>query len=180
VATTFGFGQSPGQVVQAAYVVKEIKTAIKWWVEEAKVGPWFLLESFTGSEQLYRGQPNKADVSIAMAFAGHMMIELIQPKDTHRSVYKETIDQRGYGFHHLGIAVTDVEAERAAYEKRGNHVVFSAPVPSGGTVYYLDGGFGAPGMIELIPATPGMDEMFTRYWTASLDWKGEDPIRPFA
>jgi len=96
-----------------------------------------------------------------------MMIELIQPKDKHRSVYKETIDQRGYGFHHLGIAVTDVEAERAAYEKRGNHVVFSAPVASGGTVYYLDGGFGAPGMIELIPATPGMDEMFTRYWKAS-------------
>jgi catechol 2,3-dioxygenase-like lactoylglutathione lyase family enzyme len=177
---TFGFGQGAGQIVQTAYVVKDIKAAIKWWVEDGKVGPWFLLESFTGPEQLYRGQPNKADVSIAMAFAGHMMIELIQPKDRHRSVYKETIDQRGYGFHHLGIAVTDVEAERAAYEKRGNHVVFSAPVPSGGTVYYLGGGFGAPGMIELIPATPGMDEMFTRYWKASVDWKGENPIRPFA
>ncbi len=27
-------------------------------------------------EQLYRGQSNKADASIATAFAGHMMIEL--------------------------------------------------------------------------------------------------------
>jgi hypothetical protein len=40
-------------------------------------------------------------------------------------------------------------------------------------------GAGAPGFVELIPATPGMDEMFTRYWRASVDWKGEEPIRPF-
>ena len=37
----------------------------------------------------------------------------------------------------------------------------------------------APGFIELIPATPGMDEMFTRYWRASVDWDGSNPIRPF-
>jgi len=24
-----------------------------------------------------------------------------------------------------------------------------------------------------------MDEMFTRYWQASVDWDGKDPIRPF-
>ena len=127
---TFGFGQSPGQIVQTAYVVKDIKAAIEWWVEDGKVGPWFLLESFTGPEQRYRGQPNKADVSIAMGFAGHMMIELIQPKDNEPSVYKEIIDRRGYGFHHIGIAFEDVETERLAYEGRGYQVAFSAPVPS--------------------------------------------------
>jgi hypothetical protein len=176
---TLGFGQNVGQIVQTAYVVKDIKAAINWWIQDGKVGPWFLLDSFTGAEQRYRDEPTTADVSIAMAFTGHMMIELIQPRDKKRSVYKETIDQRGYGFHHLGIAVSDVEAERAAYAKRGYHVAFSAPVPSGGTVYYMSGGAVAPGMVELIPATPGMDEMFTRYWKASLDWKGENPIRPF-
>ena len=36
-----------------------------------------------------------------------------------------------------------------------------------------------PGFVELIPATPGMDEMFTRYWRASVDWDGAQPIRPF-
>jgi hypothetical protein len=24
-----------------------------------------------------------------------------------------------------------------------------------------------------------MDEMFTRYWQASVDWEGKEPIRPF-
>jgi hypothetical protein len=176
---TFGFGQRAGQIVQMAYVVRDMRPAIDWWIKDGGAGPFFLLDSFTGSEQRYRGQPSTADVSIAMGFSGHMMIELIQPKDNEPSVYKEIIDQRGYGFHHIAIAVADVEAERLAYERRGYHVAFSAPVPSGGTVYYLGGGAGAPGFVELIPATPGTDEMFTRYWRASVDWNGDDPIRPF-
>src|SRR5690242_9431130 len=169
----FGFGQKAGQVVQTAYVVQDIRASMYWWQKDGGVGPFFLLDSFTGSEQRYRGQPTKADVSIAMGFAGHMMIELIQPKDDEPSVYKEIIDQRGWGFHHIGIAFEDVEAERLAYERRGYHVAFSAPVPSGGTVYYMGEGAGAPGFVELIPATPGTDEMFTRYWRASVDWNGD-------
>jgi hypothetical protein len=176
---TFGFGQKAGQVVQTAYVVKDVRAAIDWWIKDGKVGPWFLLDSFTGPEQRYRGEPTEADVAIAMSFAGHMMIELIQPKDARPSVYRETIEARGYGFHHLGIAFEDVEAARSQYHQRGYHVAFSTPVPSGGTVYYMGDGPGAPGFIELIPATQGMDEMFTRYWKASVDWDGRDPVRPF-
>lgn len=175
----FGFGQRSGQIMQMAYVVEDIRAAMNWWLMDGKVGPWFLLESFTGPEQRYRGQPTTADVAIAMSFAGHMNIELIQPKDTQGSVYKEIIERRGYGFHHLGIAVDDTEAERRAYEARGYEVAFSTPVPSGGTVYYMDDGRTEPGFIELIPATEGFDEMFTRFWRATVDWDGRNPIRPF-
>ncbi len=176
---TLGFGQKVGQVVQTAYVVQDIRASMDWWQKDAGVGPWFLLDSFTGPEQRYRGEPTKADVAIAMAFAGHMMIELIQPKDRHPSEYQETIRQRGYGFHHLGIAVEDVEAERVASAKRGYYVPFSTPVPSGGNVYYMGDGHNAPGFVELIAATEGTDEMFTRYWRASVDWDGRDPVRKF-
>lgn len=179
---TFGFGQNAGQIVQTAYVVQDIRAAIDWWVKDGRVGPWFLLNTFTGPEQRYRGEPTEADVAIAMSFAGHMMIELIQPKDSRPSVYQETIRRQGYGLHHVAIAFEDVEAERQAYHKRGYHEAFSTPVPSGGKVYYMSdgpGGAGVPEFIELIPATKGMDEMFTRYWRASVNWDGRDPIRPF-
>jgi hypothetical protein len=175
---TFGFGQRVGQIVQTAYVVEDIEAAMRWWVRDGHAGPWFLLDSFTGPDQRYRGEPARADIRLAMAFAGHMMIELIQPKDDRPSVYRETIERRGYGFHHIGVAVDDTDAERAVYEARGYAMAFSAPVPSGGVVYYMDDGRG-PGFVELIPATPGMDEMFTRFWRASVDWNGEDPVRPF-
>ncbi|HEX7237169.1 MAG TPA: VOC family protein [Gammaproteobacteria bacterium] len=176
---TFGFGGRSGQIVQMAYVVRNIRQSIDWWIKDGRAGPFFLLESFTGPEQRYRGGPTEADVSIAMSFAGHMNIELIQPKDNNPSVYKEIIDRRGYGLHHLALAFEDVEAERVKYEGRGYHVAFSTPVPSGGTVYFMGEGADAPAFVELIPATEGTDEMFTRYWKASVDWDGKDPIRPF-
>lgn len=177
---TFGFGQRSGQIIQTAYVVDDMRAAIEWWIHDAHVGPWFLLESFRDPLSRYRGQPSTADVSIAMAFAGHMQIELIQPRDRHPSVYRDTIERRGPGFHHVGIAFEDVEAEREEYLRRGYAVAFSSPVPSGGSVYYMDGGADTPGFVELIPATPGMDDLFTRFWRASLEWDGSDPIRPFA
>lgn len=176
---TLGFGQKVGQVVQTAYVVPDMRAAIDWWIKDANVGPWFLLESFTGPEQRYRGNPTQADVAIAMSFSGHMMIELVQPRDERTSVYRETIEKRGYGFHHIGVAVEDSEAAREPYHKRGYHVAFCTPVPSGGTVYYMGDRDDAPGFVELIPATEGMDEMFTRYWRATVDWDGRDPVRPF-
>jgi Glyoxalase/Bleomycin resistance protein/Dioxygenase superfamily len=177
--TTLGFGQKLGQIVQMAYVVEDIRASIDWWIEDAGTGPWFLLDHFLGHGQVYRGAPAKADVAIAMAFAGHMNIELIQPLDNHPSVYREIIDRRGYGFHHIGISVADVEVEIPAYVSRGYELAFSAPVPTGGSVAYMDDGRNDPGFLELIPATQGMDETFTRFWQAGINWDGSDPIRPF-
>jgi len=78
--STLGFGQKIGQIMQMAYVVEDMETAIQWWLRDCAVGPWFLLESFSGAEQRYRGEPSRADVRLAMSFAGHMNIELIQPR----------------------------------------------------------------------------------------------------
>jgi hypothetical protein len=72
-----GVGQRVGQIVQMAYVVEDIHAAMDLWVRDCGVGPWFLLESFTGPERRYRGQPATADIKLAMSFAGHMNIELI-------------------------------------------------------------------------------------------------------
>jgi glyoxalase/bleomycin resistance protein/dioxygenase superfamily protein len=175
----FGFGQPRGGVVQMAYVVPDVRAAIASWVADLGVGPWFLLEHFTGVDAVYRGEPSRADVAIAMAFAGHVQIELIQPLDDHPSVYRETVEQRGYGFHHVGLATDDLAASVAEREAAGATVAFRAGVPTGGTVVYLDGGAALPGFVELIEGTAGMDEVFTRYWRASVDWDGSDPVRPF-
>lgn len=176
----FGFGQDVGRIIQTAYVVKDIHASIDWWVKSAQTGPWFLLDHFLAEDHVYRGAKSTADVAIAMGFAGSMCIELIQPLDDQPSVYKETVDQRGYGFHHLGLAVADVDAEIENYRAKGYEVAFRAGVPTGGSVAYLDNGVNDPGFLELIPATPGMDEVFTRFRSASLNWDGRDPIRPFA
>ena len=166
-------------VMQMAYIVADLDAAIGWWVRDANTGPWFVLDRWTGDDPVYRGAPSTAAVRIAMAFTGTMLIELIQPLDDHPSVYREIAQTRGFGFHHLGIASADVDADIARYEARDYVLAFRAGVPTGGAVAYMDGGAG-PGFVELIPATPGCDAAFSAFWAASRDWDRRDPVRPFA
>jgi hypothetical protein len=181
MADTLGYGQPMGGVAQTAFVVEDLDAAIERFVADMKAGPFFVLDHFLRPDQVYRGQPSTADITLAMGFAGHMLIELIQPLDNNPSVYKETIDRRGYGFHHVGIACTDVYADSLKYQKRGYAEAFRASVPTGGEVIYLDNGTGAQfGFVELLPATTGMDEAFTSFWVASRGWDGKNPVRPFA
>lgn len=175
-----GFGQPIGGVVQTAFVVADIHASIAHFQRDSAAGPFFLLDHFLGEGQVYRGNASTADVAIAMGFVGHMQIELIQPLDHEPSVYRETIDKRGYGFHHFGVAFTDVDAALPDYLARGYTLAFRAPVPTGGAVAYLESADpAAPGFIELIPATDGMDSLFTSQWRASQDWDGAQPVRPF-
>ena len=176
-----GFGQRIGGVVQTAFVVADIQAAISHFQRDCGAGPFFLLDHFLGEGQVYRGAPSTADVAIAMGFAGHMQIELIQPLDAEPSVYRETIEQRGYGFHHFGIAFNDVDAALPGYLERGHSLAFRAPVPTGGSVAYVESADpAAPGFIELIPATEGMNTLFTAQWQAAQDWDCKtDPVRSF-
>lgn len=180
MARTLGYGQPVGGICQTAFVVADVHASIDHFIRDLGAGPFFLLDHFLTDGQVYRGEPSRADVAIAMGFAGHMQIELIQPLDDHPSVYRETIARTGYGFHHFGYAVDDVDAALPGYLARGYRLTFRAPVPTGGAVAYLEGGHGAaPGFVELIPATAGMDAHFTQQWRAAQDWDGRDPVRPF-
>lgn len=177
---TLDFGQPAAGIIQMAYVVDDIRSAMSQWTTDLGVGPWFLLDRFTGDRPEYRGGPTDAAVMIAMAFAGHMQIELIQPLDDQPSVYRETIAAQGHGFHHWGLGSDDFEGDIARYESRGYEVAFRAGVPTGGSVAYLDTKGALPGFVELIELGEQMEQAFTRFYAASLAWDGTDPVRPFA
>ena len=171
------FGQPIGGIIQTAYVVPDIGEAMNRWVTTMGVGPWFLFERFSGVNPRYRGAPTDAAVAIGMAFAGHMQIELVQPLDDLPTVYKETIDARGHGFHHWGVAVEDAEAEAARYTAMGFEEAWRVGVPTGSDVVYMDSKGALPGFVELIPASPAMEDRFTEFYLASVGWRGENPVR---
>ncbi|WP_321389545.1 VOC family protein [Emcibacter sp.] len=176
----YGFGQPNNGVMQTSFIVPDLQAAIDSWVTELNVGPWFVLDHFTGGDPVYRGAPSESAITLAMSFAGHMNIELIQPLDDKPSVYKEFIDERGYGFHHYGVSTTRFDKDVAEYEARGYDLAFLATVPTGGRVGYMDTRANLPGMLEFIEASESTDQAFTKFYAASLTWDGSDPVRPFA
>jgi hypothetical protein len=179
--TLMNFGQPSHGVMQMAYIVPDIRTAIGQWIDKLQVGPWFLLEDFTGVGPVYRGRKSEAHIALAMSFSGSMNIELIQPLDNNPSVYKELIDRSGHGFHHWGFATPDFASDVARYEGMGMEVAFRLGVPTGGEVVYLDTKGALPGFLELIETSPGMERAFTSFYGAAKSWDGRtDPIRPFA
>jgi hypothetical protein len=174
-----GFGQPDDGIIQMAYVVKDIHAAMGEWVSKLKVGPWFLLDHFTGNDPIYRGQPSRAEVALAMAFAGHMNIELIQPNNDAPSVYRELIERRGYGFHHWGRATSQFDHDVEHYRAGGHEVGFTCSVPSGGRVAYMDTTQQLPGFVELIELGGAFESVFSRFYRASIGWDGAEPVRSF-
>jgi len=174
------FGQPDNGIIQMAYVVEDIQRAMDMWVKKLNVGPWFLLDNFSGIDAQYRGEPTQNAVSLAMSFSGHMMIELIQEHQPAASVYRETIEKKGYGFHHWGVATKDFDASLAGYQASGYDLAFFARVPTGGRVAYMDTTRDLPGMVELIELGAAFDEVFSRFYAASIGWDGKNPVRRFA
>ena len=176
----FPFGQPTDALIQFAYTVPDLAAATHWWTDQLGVGPWFVNQRIGGEGSTYRGEPGKAEFTLALAFSGHMMIELVQTLDDEPSIYKEAHERHGYGFHHVAKIVPNVKAEVERREASGAVVCFHDAAPGGGDVFFLDGGEGAPGMIELVQDNEITRQMFTAVWRASVDWDGSRPVRDFA
>ena len=174
-----GFGQPDDGIIQMAYVVEDIQKSMELWASKLKVGPWFLLPHFTGEEPVYRGQPSRADIKLAMSFSGHMNIELLQPNNDAPSVYREHIERRGYGFHHWGVATWNFDQDVARYRAAGHETAFICKVPSGGRVAYMDTVREMGGYTEFIELGGAFEDVFGRFYRASIDWDGKDLVRSF-
>ena len=173
------FGQPDNGIIQTAYVVRDIQQAMQEWATKLKVGPWFLIEHFTGEDAQYWGKPTNVDVAIAMSFAGHMMIELIQQHNDVPSVYRDIAEKRGYGFHHWGFATANFDKDVERYRSWGCDLAFYERVPSGGRVAYMDTTSYLPGMTELIELGASFDAIFGRIYSATIAWDGKNLVRSF-
>jgi Glyoxalase/Bleomycin resistance protein/Dioxygenase superfamily len=176
----FPIDQRTDAVIQIAYAVPDLKAAISWWIEELGVGPWFVLDRIGREGTTYRGRPADAEFTIGMAYSGKMMFELIQALDDKPSIYKEERERKGYGFHHLAKIRPNVRQLAEAYQAKGRQILFHSPTPGGGEVFFVEGGKHAPGLLELVEDKESTRGIFENVWRASVDWKGERPIRSFS
>jgi hypothetical protein len=178
---TLAFGQPLRAICQVGYVVPDLPAAIRGYAEVLRIGPWFVAENFAPQSQRYRGQPTNVDVSIATAYSGSAMIELIQQHDDGPSVYRAQIDAEEYGFHHWAITTDDFAADADAYRDRGYEPSFEVVMPTlfdSARVAYYDTTADLPGMVELIELNHHVERFLATMKKAAETWDGRALTAP--
>jgi hypothetical protein len=164
----------PGQVVQVAYIVRDLEESIGNFARELNLGGWLMIENLSLTELVYRGKPGKLNVSLALAYSGEMLVELIQQHDDAPSVYTEVINTTGYGFHHLAMAVPSLDNSIREYEGKGYELAMklSNGVSRGA---YMDTRRTLPGMLELIEVSEAMRDLFGMAYRLKQDLAPNGP-----
>jgi Glyoxalase/Bleomycin resistance protein/Dioxygenase superfamily len=173
----FSFGPRDNGVIQFAYTVPDIQEGMRHYAELLHIGPWFLIGPFVPPKGIYRGATTKMKVSLAFAFSGRLMIELIEQHDDEPSVFRETLSARGaHGFHHWAVGARDFEKTAAQYQSRGYQEVFSDTAPMGYRIVYFDTSHDLPGMLEVIEINAAAEEGYREMHRAAQEWDGHTHI----
>jgi catechol 2,3-dioxygenase-like lactoylglutathione lyase family enzyme len=95
---------------QICFVVPDLEKAVDYWRRVNGVQAWSIAYDLAKpqTEKEYLGQPGDFQFSCAYGFAGDTLIELAR-HDGGRSLYKDWIDRKGYGVHHVGFRLPDSE-----------------------------------------------------------------------
>jgi hypothetical protein len=168
----------PGALVQLAYVVADIDTAVARWLETTAAGPFFRAK-FDLTGQSYRGGQVKAAIEVALAYRDEVLIELIQPADDHPSIYHEVMQVRGPGMHHVMLATADIDADVARHEAAGTTLIASGRLPDFGRAVFVDTFTELGHFIEYGAWTAPVLAATEGFRSAHRNWTGADPIRPY-
>lgn len=163
-------------VFQNAWVVDDVEAACHKWVKEMGVGPFFLTEYRNMFESVsYRGEAASLDMIVALAQAGPVQIELIQPL-VERCAYRDSVPPGRVGFHHMCVWTHDIDADTEYFEQLGYPVANSGKVGDIAFAYYdtrpLMGC-----MLEVVTRSAAIEERFAAIADAAVGWDGSQPIR---
>ena len=145
MADQLGYGQPMGGIAQTAFVVEDLHDRDRPLGHQLQAPGRSSCSDTSWCPDRPIAARNRPPTSpSAMGFAGHMLIELIQPLDNNPSVYQETHRARAATASTISASPAPTSMPPARdYQQRGYDEAFRAAVPTGGEVVYLDNGSGA-------------------------------------
>lgn len=164
-------------IFQNAWVVDDIEAACMRWVNEMGIGPFFLSDYQPGTfdSVTYRGQAADLSMKVALAQAGPVQIELIEPH-TEQCAYRDSVKPGQMGFHHMCVWTHDFEADRQYMEDLGYATANAGKIGPVDFAYFdtrpLMGC-----MLEVVSKNDGTVARFAEIAEAAIDWDGSNPIR---
>lgn len=119
-------------VTQVGVVVRDMDKAIAYY-EMLGLGP-FVRPEISYTDVLYHGRTVSNAWLMGFCSLGQIEMELIQPV-SGPTIYRDFLEMKGEGIHHLGFDVQDMDARLAKYQKMGIRVLQSGRTPVGGFAY---------------------------------------------
>jgi methylmalonyl-CoA/ethylmalonyl-CoA epimerase len=107
-------------IVQVAIIVEDLEDAVENYWKLFGLSDWHF---YTYGKPLvkrmtYHGEPTEYRMRVALGYLGPMRIELIEPLEGD-TVYADFVAEHGYGVHHFGVLVDDMEEALAQTEAAG-------------------------------------------------------------
>jgi catechol 2,3-dioxygenase-like lactoylglutathione lyase family enzyme len=150
---------------QIAFVVKDMGAAQKFFNEKMGVQRFLVLDKFSQSvtDKMYHGKPANSQFKIALAYSGETQLELCQ-HISGDTIYKDFLDQRGEGLHHLGFFMDDKQKHDKAL---ADLIAQGYPVLMSGrlgelTFTYLDTEAAIGSIMELVYIDEASKAMFAK------------------
>lgn len=169
-----------GEIRQVAYIVPDIEAAMAHWADVMGVGPWYYNPHVPIRNYHYRGEHYEPHNSVALANAGGLQIELLQPRNDVPSMYRDFTRAGHRGVQHVAYWSEHFDADLARAEAAGFVVCMGGEVGDNGRFVYFEDRSGLPGTtIELSEVAGPKGRLFRLIREAAAGWDGHDPVRPF-
>jgi hypothetical protein len=146
------------------------------WVDNASVGPFFLLPRTRLQNALCNGQPVEVEVDIACAQTGRMQIELIAPLQEPGPIFGAGVRHDDAALHHVAAYTDDLHSEISHYSRLGLDIVLRAS-HRGTNFIYVDTRSTLGCMTELIERRGALPIVFDSISRLSAEWDGTVPMR---
>lgn len=157
-------------IIQYAWVVPNLVTAIHHWHRTLGVGPFLVSRNIPIEGARHRGRPRTVPFSTAVAQSGSAQIELVEQHDDGPSAFHDTVAPGETRFHHVAIVTDQFEATLAHY----SGVEVAADGRLGDIRFaYLDTSATIGAMLEVLDDGPSIRAFFGAIRKAAERWDGD-------
>ena len=137
--------------IQIGVIVRDMQKAIDYY-ESLGIGPFKPVKVNRKSRSV-RGksvEPDGVNVRPMIADMGAVEFELLEPGEERGYFWRDFLDKKGEGIHHLGFLVDDIDRGTAELERKGLEVIYNSRFENGGGAVYFDTGKVGGVLMELI------------------------------
>jgi len=127
------------EISQVAVVVKDLEKTIERYWKILGIGPWKIYNFAPPrlKEMTVHAKPIPYSMMVAETYVGRVILEIIEPIDGP-SIYKEFLEEKGEGLHHIACyRVPDVKKTLDAFKEVGIGILQSGKFDDD-EFYYMD------------------------------------------